>query len=122
MTPTTKCGLPKYIEKQELEVQRLRKKLFKVTSELVDKIKYLGTLNENIVNQIGIDKDVFSTDFYNYEKVMNQLQNNVQNNVSYNEIIEQTQMTATMSNYHFIFWAIVAVCIIIFLFVIYSKG
>lgn len=122
MTPITKCGLPKYIEKQELEVQRLRKKLFKVTSELVDKIKYLGTLNENIVNQIGIDKDVFSTDFYNYEKVMNQLQNNVQNNVSYNEIIEQTQMTATMSNYHFIFWAIVAVCIIIFLFVIYSKG
>jgi len=122
MTPTTKCGLPKYIEKQELEVQRLRKKLFKVTSQLVDKIKYLGTLNENMVQQIGIDKDVFTTDFHNYEKVMNHLQNNVQNNVGYNEIVEQTQMTATMSNYHFIFWAIVAVCILIALFVIYSSS
>jgi hypothetical protein len=96
--------------------------LFKVTTELVDKIKYLGTLNENMVQQIGIDKDVFTSDYHNYEKTIHELQSNVQNNVSYNQIIEQTQLTATMSNYRFIFWAFVAVCVLVLLFVIYSRS
>jgi hypothetical protein len=110
------CGFQADVYDQEMEVKRLKKKLVDVTNTLVEKIKYLGNTNEDLLEQIGIDKRDFAKNLQEYNRVLLQTEKSVMVEKNQDDIVNLTTMNANMWNYRRILWIIIAVIILIVLY------
>jgi len=114
MSPTTTCGLTRATKPQQDEVESLRKQLVDIANQIVEKIIYFESLNVNMINQMGIDKNVLDSNLKKYKelgKKFGVLNGSDMSNV--NEIIEDSKINVSNGNFNYTFWGILAIIIIL---------
>lgn len=114
MTPFTKCGLKSVIDKLQKQVDLIKGQLAIVADEMLSIISNLKQNNENINTQLNIDKNTMAKNIKLYQSISSQFgnyKNNLNNNV--NSMLSDSTSHVTYENYHYIFWGVLAVTIVI---------
>jgi len=102
-------------------VDRLRDALIEVTQRLIDKTDSLGSLNSDILNQIGIDKQTFYDNLEQYKALLQKLNTTSTTDNQQNEIVSETQLSATQANYSLMFWSVLVVVALLILIYFWKK-
>ena len=102
-------------------MDRLRDALIEVTQRLIDKTDSLGSLNSDILNQIGIDKQTFYDNLEQYKALLQKLNTTSTTDNQQNEIVSETQLSATQANYSLMFWSVLVVVALLILIYFWKK-
>ena len=122
MSPSTICGLGKDINSDNARLAELRATLRSYSSQIIEHISYLESLNINISNQMGIDKSSLIAGLSTYKKYrddFSQYNNGEMHNI--NGILADSDIVTSYENYSYILWSVLAITVLIITFTILKK-
>ena len=112
MTPGTQCGLSKVIAPDNQSLDQIRSRLVDVAEKLVEKITYLETMNIDLNNQMGIDKNVLKQNLQQYKDVVTKYKKSF-DMTNINGIMADSDIVVLKENYTYVFWSILAISVVI---------
>ena len=112
MTPDTQCGLSKFIAPDNQSLDQIRSRLVDVAEKLVQKITYLETMNIDLNNQMGIDKNVLTQNLQQYKDVVTKYKKSF-DMTNINSIMADSDIVVLKENYTYVFWTILAISVVI---------
>ena len=112
MTPGTQCGLSKVIAPDNQSLDQIRSRLVDVAEKLVQKITYLETMNIDLNNQMGIDKNVLKQNLQQYKDVVTKYKKSF-DMTNINGIMADSDIVVLKENYTYVFWTILAISVVI---------
>jgi len=114
MTPSTICVLKDTRKYDQNTREELKKYLAIIAKKIVDKIIYLKSLNVDLVNQMGMDKNTLKRELETYQRYNDKF-NNYDNseNANISGILKDTNIVVLQENYDYLFWSILAVAIVV---------
>jgi hypothetical protein len=115
------CGLSKATNQQQMVVEQLKNSLVDITEKLIQKTDSLGSLNIDILNKIGIDKQTFYDDMEEYKKLLHKLKHQSKSDNTHTEIVRETEMSATRANYSLMLWSVLVVVALMILIYLWKK-
>jgi hypothetical protein len=116
MTQDTKCGLASATSRQQWRNNYFKKKLSDITDKIVEKLKYLESLNVDMTDQMGIDLDVLKADMDKYTALhqkYNALLADSDEIVNIAGILDDSDILVLQENYSYLMWTIVATALVI---------
>jgi len=114
MTPSTKCGLSSAIQADKASVAELGDQLNSMSANIVSLIKYLETLDDTVIKQMGLNKDTLNSMLSKhtaYNSKFAQYRNEDINN--YNNIMEDSKIVTAQQNFNYILWSGVTIVVLI---------
>jgi len=114
MTPTTKCGLSSAIQADQASVDELAKQLKDMSAYILKLIKFLETLDDAVIKQMGLNRTTLNdmlTKYTSYNAQFSQYKNVDVNN--YDNIIADSKIVTAQQNYNYILWCGITVVILI---------
>ena len=112
MTPDTQCGLSRVIAPDNQSLDEIRSRLVNVAEILVQKITYLETMNIDLNNQMGIDKNVLNQNLQQYKDVVTKYKKSF-DMTNINGIMADSDIVVLKENYTYVFWTILAISVVI---------
>ena len=112
MTPDTQCGLSRVIAPDNQSLDQIRSRLVDVAEKLVQKITYLETINIDLNNQMGIDKNVLNQNLQQYKDVVTKYKKSF-DMTNINGIMADSDIVVLKENYTYVFWTILAISVVI---------
>jgi len=112
MTPDTQCGLSRVIAPDNQSLDQIRSRLVDVAEKLVQKITYLETMNIDLNNQMGIDKNVLTQNLQQYKDVVAKYKKSF-DVTNINGIMADSDIVVLKENYTYVFWTILAISVVI---------
>jgi hypothetical protein len=112
MTPDTQCGLSRVIAPDNQSLDQIRSRLVDVAEKLVQKITYLETMNIDLNNQMGIDKNVLNQNLQQYKDVVTKYKKSF-DMTNINGIMADSDIVVLKENYTYVFWSILAISVVI---------
>lgn len=116
MTRDTKCGLASATSRQRWRNNYFQRKLAGITDKIVEKLKYLESLNVDMTDQMGIDLDVLKEDMDKYTALhekYNALLADSDEMVNIAGILDDSDILVLQENYSYLMWTIVATALVI---------
>jgi hypothetical protein len=114
MTPTTLCGLSNEVQREQNELNRLRAQLALLAQKIVEKIIALESMNVNLNDQIGIDKQVLDENLLKYKMLARKYANYNKNEVAnIHGIVADSNTVVLQENYTYILWSVIAIGVVI---------
>jgi hypothetical protein len=114
MTPQTECGLKKAISPEYQATEDIRQRLAVIADKIVNKIEQLSTLNVDMYNQMGIDKNVLVENLNKYKEISQSYHDYKTTGMrNIDGIIKDSNIVVLYKNYNYILWSILAIIIII---------
>jgi hypothetical protein len=114
MTPSTKCGLSSAIQADKASVAELGDQLNAMSANIVSLIKYLETLDDVVIKQMGLNKETLNSMLAKhavYNSKFTQYTNTDINN--YDTIMEDRKIVTAQQNFNYILWSGVTIVILI---------
>jgi hypothetical protein len=114
MTPSTKCGLSSAIQADKASVAELGDQLNAMSANIVSLIKYLETLDDAVIKQMGLNKETLNSMLAKhavYNSKFTQYTNTDINN--YDTIMEDRKIVTAQQNFNYILWSGVTIVILI---------
>lgn len=122
MTPETKCGLGTAIQADQSSVEELGRQLENISASIIRIIKYLESLDSNIISQVGLNKqslDSMMTQYNTYNNKFLQYKTVEYKNI--NGILSESGIVTKQENYSYILWSALAVTFIMSSLVLIRK-
>jgi hypothetical protein len=122
MTPNTKCGLGTAIQADQSSVEELGRQLENISAGIIRIIKYLESLDSNIISQVGLNKqslDSMMTQYNTYNNKFLQYKTVEYKNI--NGILSESGIVTKQENYSYILWSALAVTFIMSSLVLIRK-
>jgi hypothetical protein len=114
MTTTTKCGLSSAIQADQSSVDDLGKQLKEMSAYILTLIKYLETLDDSAIKQMGFNRTTLNemlTKYTAYNSQFSQYKNVDVSN--YDSIIADRKIVTAQQNYNYILWSGITVVMLI---------
>jgi len=114
MTTTTKCGLSSAIQADQASVDDLGRQLKEMTTYILSLIKYLETLDDAVIKQIGLNRTTLNDMLSKYTSYNTQFSQYANVDVSnYDNILTDRKIVTSQQNFNYILWCGVTVVILI---------
>jgi len=122
MTPTTKCGLSSAIQADQASVDELAKQLKDMSAYILSLIKYLETLDDAVIKQMGLNRTTLNdmlSKYTSYNTQFSQYTNVDFNN--YDNIVADSKIVTAQQNYNYILWCGITVVFLIIVLQVIKK-
>jgi hypothetical protein len=114
MTTTTKCGLSSAIQADQASVDDLGRQLKDMSAYILSLIKYLETLDDSVIKQMGFNKTTLNDMLSKYSAYNSQFSQYANVDVSnYDNILADSKIVTSQQNFNYILWCGVTVIILI---------
>ena len=114
MTPTTKCGLSSAIQADQASVDDLGRQLKDMSAYILSLIKYLETLDDAVIKQMGLNRTTLNDMLSKYTSYNTQFSQYANVDVSnYDNIVADRKIVTSQQNYNYILWSGITVVMLI---------
>jgi hypothetical protein len=114
MSSSTKCGISSAIQADKASVAELGEQLNSMSAHIVSLIKYLETLDDVIIKQMGLNKETLKSMLSKHTAYNNkfaQYKNEDVNN--YDNIMEDSKIVTSQQNFNYILWSGITIVFLI---------
>ena len=114
MTTTTKCGLSRAIQADQTSVDDLGKQLKDMSAQILSIVKYLETLDDSVIKQMGLNKTTLNDMLSKYTSYNSQFSQYANVDVgNYDSILDDRKIVTSQQNFNYILWSGITVIILI---------
>lgn len=114
MTTTTKCGLSRAIQADQTSVDDLGKQLKDMSAQILSIVKYLETLDDSVIKQMGLNKTTLNDMLSKYSSYNSQFSQYANVDVgNYDSILDDRKIVTSQQNFNYILWSGITVIILI---------
>jgi hypothetical protein len=114
MTTTTKCGLSSAIQADQASVNELGNQLKEMSAYILTLIKYLETLDDSVIKQMGLNRTTLNDMLSKYVAYNSQFSQYTNTDTSnYDNIVADSKIVTAQQNYSYILWSGITVVILI---------
>jgi hypothetical protein len=114
MSTTTKCGLSSAIQADQSSVDDLGKDLKEMSAYILSLIKYLETIDESVIRQMGLNRTSLNDMLSKYTSYNSQFSQYANVDVSnYDNIMADRKIVTAQQNYNYILWSGITVVMLI---------
>jgi hypothetical protein len=114
MTTTTKCGLSSAIQADQASVDDLGNQLKDMSAQILSIIKYLETLDDSVIKQMGLNKTTLNDMLSKYSSYNSQFSQYANVDVgNYDSILDDRKIVTSQQNFNYILWSGITVIILI---------
>ena len=114
MSPSTVCGLSKNIANEKATLAGLRNTLKTYSTQMIEYITYLESLNVEIAQQMGIDKTVLADNLTLYTRYNTEFNNYKDDDVhNIDGILSDSNIVIDEENYSYMVWSILAITLLL---------
>jgi hypothetical protein len=113
MTGETRCGLAAELESDEVAAMSVEKQLVQVTSKIMDKINYLESLDSNVIEQLGINREYLDKISEEYSTVYENITQYKKTQKGIKNVVSDSEIVVTQQNYSYYLWVVLAIVLLI---------
>jgi hypothetical protein len=122
MSSSTKCGISSAIQADQASTAELEEQLKSMSTNIVSIIKYLETLDDVVIKQMGLNKETLNSMLSKYGSYNSQFSQYKNVDVSnYDNIMEDSKIVISQQNYNYMLWSGVTVLILIIALQVIKK-
>ena len=116
MTPETKCGLSNATSRERRIETNRQAALTRITDQIIEKLKYLETLNADMVNQMGFDGTTLEEYMVKYTDLNSKYRGMFSGSPEMDNIsgiLTDSDIILLQENYRYILWTIIATGLVV---------